>query len=99
MQVVVTGSFDNLRSPHVRFLHEASRLGDVHLLLWPDEAVRALEGREPKFPQEERLYFLEAVRYVTSVRLIAGPIESDAACRAAFLERPALVPFEPADTE
>ena len=64
MQVVVSGSFDNLRTPHVRFLHEASRLGPVHLLLWSDEVVRAVEGKEPKFPQEERLYFLGAVRYV-----------------------------------
>jgi cytidyltransferase-like protein len=62
----------------VRFLHEASKLGDVHLLLWPDEAVRALEGREPKFPQEERLYFLQAVRYASQVTLITGQIEPDA---------------------
>jgi cytidyltransferase-like protein len=75
MQVVVSGSFDDLRSPHVRFLHEASRLGDVHLLLWPDEAVRTLERREPKFPQEERLYFLDAVRYVQRVTLLDGPVD------------------------
>jgi cytidyltransferase-like protein len=78
MQVIVAGSFDDLCSRHVRFLHEASKLGDVHLLLWPDEAVRALENREPKFPQEERLYFLDAVRYVQQARLFAGPVEPDA---------------------
>jgi cytidyltransferase-like protein len=77
MQVVVTGSFDDLRSRYVRFLHEASRLGDVHLLLWPDETVRALENREPKFPLEERLYFLDAVRYVQQVTPVAGPVEPD----------------------
>jgi cytidyltransferase-like protein len=70
MQVIVSGSFDNLRTPHVRFLHEASRLGSVHLLLWSDEVVRAVEHKEPKFPQEERLYFLSAVRYVDQVTLV-----------------------------
>jgi len=70
MRVVVSGSFDNLRTPHVRFLHEASRLGPVHLLLWSDEVVRAVEGKEPKFPQAERLYFLGAVRYVDRVTLV-----------------------------
>jgi cytidyltransferase-like protein len=70
MQVVVSGSFDNLRTPHVRFLQEASRLGPVHLMLWSDAIVRALVGREPRFPQEERLYFLGAVRYVRQVTLV-----------------------------
>jgi cytidyltransferase-like protein len=70
MQVVVSGSFDNLRTPHVRFLHKASRLGPVHLLLWSDEVVRAVEDKEPKFPQAERLYFLGAVRYVDRVTLV-----------------------------
>ena len=78
MKVVVSGSFDDLGSRRVRFLHEASKLGDVHLLLWPDEAVRVLEGREQKFPQEERFYFWEAVRYVKKVILVAGQIEPDA---------------------
>lgn len=86
MQVVVTGSFDDLRSPHVRFLHEASRLGNVHLLLWPDQAVRALEGRAPKFPEKERLYFLNAVRYVHLVTPIAGPVDPDALPRVDGLQ-------------
>ena len=99
MSVVVTGSFDNLRSPHVRFLHEASKLGDVHVLLWPDEAVRALEGREPKFPQEERLYFLGAVRYVQNVSLVTGQIESDALPRVDGLQPDVWVVNETQDTQ
>jgi cytidyltransferase-like protein len=70
MQVVVSGSFDDLCTPHVRFLQEASRLGPVHLLLWSDELVRSLNRKEPKFPQEERLYFLGAVRYVQQATLV-----------------------------
>jgi cytidyltransferase-like protein len=66
-RVLVRGSFDALGSRHVRLLQEASRLGDVHAELWTDEAVRRLSGKAPSFPQEERRYVLESIRYVTSV--------------------------------
>jgi len=76
--VVVTGGFDDLKSRHVRFLEEASKLGNVYVLLWADEAVRALTGKLPKFPVEERSYMLQAVRYVHAVTAIANPIDPDA---------------------
>lgn len=63
-QVVVTGAFDDIRSPHIRFLEEASQLGELTVLLWTDESVRAAERKPPNFPQEERLYLLQAVRHV-----------------------------------
>ena len=75
--VVVTGSFDDFKSQHVRFLEEASKFGDVHALLWPDETVRALEGHAPKFPQEERLYLLQTDRYIKDVRLVTGQVARD----------------------
>jgi cytidyltransferase-like protein len=75
--VVVTGGFDDFRSPHVRLLEEASRLGDVHVLLSSDETLRALDGHPPKFPQEERLYLLQADRYVKEVRLVTGQADRD----------------------
>ena len=72
---IVVGSFDNLGSRHVRFFQEAARLGRVHVLLWSDEAVEKLEGKAPKFPQQERRYLLEAIRYVDRVTLCADPVE------------------------
>lgn len=80
--VVVTGSFDDLRSRHVRFLEEAAKLGAVHVLLWSDEIVRSLEGK--KFPQEERLYLLEAIRYVRRVTVVADETARDAIARDAI---------------
>ena len=65
--VFVTGSFDNLRSQHIRLLDEASRLGRLTVRLWSDRAAEKLEGRAPKFPLEERLYLLKAIRYVSGV--------------------------------
>ena len=76
--VMVTGGFDDLRSVGIRFLQEASRLGEVHVALWTDDAIRALEGREPKFPEAERRYLLDAVRYVKRVIPMAGLTGADA---------------------
>jgi len=75
--VVLTGGFDDLKCCHVRLLEEASKLGDVHALLWPDETLRALQGRPPKFPQQERLYLLQTDRYVKGVSLLTGPVDRD----------------------
>ncbi|MCX6029833.1 MAG: adenylyltransferase/cytidyltransferase family protein [Chloroflexi bacterium] len=74
--VVVMGSFDDLRSRHIRFLEEAAKLGDLHVLLWDDAIVQAMTGNLPKFPQAERLYLLRAIRYVTSVGQIANLLYS-----------------------
>ncbi len=71
-QVVVSGGFDDIKSRDLRFLQEASRLGELSVLLWPDATLQKLTGKAPKFPLVERRYFLSAVRYVSHV------IEADA---------------------
>ncbi len=68
-QVVVSGSFDDLRSRHIRFLQEAAKLGELTVLLWDDAAVRRQTGAPPKFPEAERCYLLQAIRFVTRVEL------------------------------
>jgi cytidyltransferase-like protein len=65
--VIVSGGFDDIRSRDLRFLEEASRLGELTVLLWPDAALQTRTGRPPKFPLAERRYFLNAVRYVNRV--------------------------------
>lgn len=75
--VVVMGAFDDPRSHHVRFLEEAHKFGELHVLLWSDETLRPLGGAA-KFPQEERLYYTEAIRYVNQVTLIEGHVDPDA---------------------
>ncbi len=67
-KIVVSGSFDNIKSHDLRFLEEAAKFGPVHVILWSDAAVKAMTGAEPKFPLEERQYFLDAVRYVYKIR-------------------------------
>ena len=66
-QAWISGAFDDIRSPELRLLQEASRLGEVNLLLWSDELVTRHLDRQPKFPFGERDYFLRAVRFVNRV--------------------------------
>jgi glycerol-3-phosphate cytidylyltransferase-like family protein len=61
--IIVSGGFDDIRSHHLRFLEEAAKLGELTVLLWPDETVLGLTGKPPKFPLTERLYFLNAVSF------------------------------------
>jgi len=76
-RVLVCESFDDLRSRDVRLLQEASRLGDVHALAWSDAAVRRLTGSPPRFSQEERLYLLESIRYVTTASISQNSLDPD----------------------
>lgn len=73
----VTGSFDDLRSADVRFLEEASRQGELHIFLWSDELAMALDGHFPKFPIEERMYFMQAIRFVQQVHLLEHLTDQD----------------------
>jgi cytidyltransferase-like protein len=76
--VAVTGGFDNPRSKHIRFLEEAAKWGNVHVGLWSDETLQVLEGRAPRFPERERLYLLQSLRFVDQVTLLRGIIAPDA---------------------
>ena len=66
-QIVVSGGFDDIRSQDMRFLEEASRLGELTVLLWTDAMLEQRQGRLPRFPLPERNYFLSAVRHISRV--------------------------------
>ncbi len=76
-RVIVSSGLDQLGTKSFRFLQEVSRLGELHVLLWSDQAIRTLTGREPEFPQAERAYVIGAVRYVTSVHLSGAKVDPD----------------------
>jgi cytidyltransferase-like protein len=77
-RVIVSGAFDDLRFRDYRFIEEASKLGTLHVLLWSDDAVRAATGQAPKFPQVEREYSMQSIRYVSSITLLHGANNPDA---------------------
>jgi cytidyltransferase-like protein len=77
LNVIVSGSFDDLHASQMRFLEAASRLGRVEALLWSDETVTQMTGRWPKFPLPERQYILQAIRYVDQVTVVDKGFEAD----------------------
>jgi cytidyltransferase-like protein len=77
-EVVLSASFDNIRSRQVRLLHEASKLGPVHVYLWDDATVTKHAGAAPTFPVEERRYYLESLRYVQDITVVRDLADTDA---------------------
>lgn len=76
-RIFITGSFDDLRSKDIRFLHEAAKLGEVHLALWSDGMVKAVSGEPPKFSLPEREYFIDAVRFVSGYSVVDESSDPD----------------------
>jgi cytidyltransferase-like protein len=68
--IVISGGFDDLKPIHFRFFNESAKLGKVHALLWSDDSIKQVTCKPPKFSQDERLYTLEAIRYIHKVTLV-----------------------------
>jgi len=72
-KVVVTGCFDWFHSGHVRFFEEASTFGDLYVIVGHDQNLRLLKGEgHPLFPQEERRYMVQGVRFVHQALISTG---------------------------
>jgi glycerol-3-phosphate cytidylyltransferase-like family protein len=62
--VVVSGGFEDIRARDVRFLQKAATFGPLTVLVWPDDVLQRQSDRVPRFSLIERLYLLNALRYV-----------------------------------
>jgi cytidyltransferase-like protein len=86
-KVVVTGSFDWLHSGHFRFFEEASALGDLYAVVGSDKNICLLKGEgHPLFPQAERRYMVNAVRYVKQALISTGSGWMDAEPEIALIK-------------
>ncbi|MBN2416080.1 adenylyltransferase/cytidyltransferase family protein [bacterium] len=70
--VLVSGCFDLLHAGHIAFLKEAASYGAVHVAVGSDNNVLQLKGRKPLYTQAERIYMVQAVRYVQEAFPSAG---------------------------
>ncbi|MDA0323858.1 MAG: adenylyltransferase/cytidyltransferase family protein [Verrucomicrobia bacterium] len=71
--VVVTGCYDWFHSGHIRFFEEVSALGDLHVVVGNDASVSHLKGpRNPMFPDRERRYMVQSIRYVAQAMVSSG---------------------------
>ena len=73
-RTVVEHSLDDLRSDDVRFLQEAAGAGELHVRIPSDALVQERTGAAPKFPQAERLFLAESLRWVSSAEVVDSTV-------------------------
>jgi len=71
-KVFVSGCYDMLHSGHVAFFKEASQYGDLYVGIGSDATIKELKGRETVNCEQERLYMVKAIRYVTDAWINKG---------------------------
>lgn len=71
-KVFVSGCFDLLHSGHVRFLEEASQFGELYVSIGSDKTIRELKKRETINSEDERLYMINALKFVKKVFVGSG---------------------------
>jgi len=71
-RVFVSGCFDLLHSGHVAFFKQASMHGDLYVSVGNDANIRQLKHHDPMFPEDERVYMVQAIRYVHKAFVAQG---------------------------
>ncbi len=71
-KVFVSGCFDMLHSGHVAFFKEASLYGDLHVGIGSDNTIEELKGRKTINCEQERMYMINSLKYVTNVFVNRG---------------------------
>lgn len=69
MKVAIAGTFDIIHPGHVYFLEEASKYGDLYVIVARDENVRKIKGKKPIFNEIERKTIIENMKLVKKVYL------------------------------
>jgi len=72
MKVFVSGCFDMLHSGHVAFFKEASQYGDLYVGIGSDGTIMELKARHTINSEQERLYMVKSIRYVTDAFVNRG---------------------------
>jgi len=70
--VLVSGCYDLLHAGHIAFFKTASQYGKLYVSIGKDENLLKLKGKKPYFSEEERVYMVGAVRYVTEAFVASG---------------------------
>lgn len=71
-RVFVSGCYDLLHSGHVAFFKEAAGYGDLYVGLGSDTTIYELKGRSTVNSEQERLYMVKSIRYVTDAWINSG---------------------------
>ena len=71
-KVFVSGCYDLLHSGHVEFFKQASQYGDLYVGIGSDATYMEYKHRKPMFPQEERLFMVQSIKYVKEAYVNEG---------------------------
>lgn len=71
-KVFVSGCYDLLHSGHVEFFRQASQYGDLYVGIGSDATYLEYKHRKPMFPQEERLFMVQSIKYVKEAYVNEG---------------------------
>ena len=70
--VMVSGCYDLLHSGHVAFFADAAQHGNLYVSIGSDKNVMSLKHHNTMFPEEERLYMVQAIRHVKWAVVCSG---------------------------
>ncbi|MBN1116147.1 MAG: adenylyltransferase/cytidyltransferase family protein [Bacteroidales bacterium] len=71
-KVFVSGCYDMLHSGHVAFFKEASQYGDLYVGIGSDATIESLKGRSTINSEDERLYMVKSIKYITDAWVNRG---------------------------
>ncbi|WP_372752444.1 adenylyltransferase/cytidyltransferase family protein [Mariniflexile sp.] len=71
-KVFVSGCFDMLHSGHIAFFKEASTYGDLYVGIGSDATIAGLKGRQTINSEQERIYMINAIKYVKEAFVNSG---------------------------
>ena len=71
-RVFISGTFDMLHSGHITFLKEASKYGELFVGMGSDYSIEKYKGKKPVCGEDERLFMVKAIRYVTEAWINSG---------------------------
>lgn len=68
-RVLIAGTFDLIHAGHIYLINEASKLGDVYVVVATDNNREIFSGERPIIPQEQRLEIIKNLKNVKDARL------------------------------
>lgn len=71
-KVFVSGCYDLLHSGHVEFFRQAAEYGDLYVGIGSDKTIEGYKHHKTVYSEQERLFMVKSIRYVTDAFINAG---------------------------
>ena len=71
-RVFVSGCYDLLHSGHVEFFRQAASFGDLYVGIGSDETILHYKHHKTVYPEQERLFMVQSIRYVKEAFINQG---------------------------